>query len=159
LTVDLSGKVLEAVFILIAIGILALTVAQHFYFPTRIQDCLYFSIAVFLASIMAFELDFCIGMIAFWLIQVRVFKYMLQSVIVFFAGALLPLDIFPGTLRTVAESLPFQYLVFFPVSIYLGKVDHPGPAFLSMLGWIVVLYILAHILLERGIKRYVAVGG
>jgi len=159
LTVDLSGKILEILFITLAIGLMALVVAKHFFFPPHLIDWLHFFIACFLAIILAFELDFCIGMIAFWLIQVKVFKYMLQTVIFFFAGALLPIDIFPETLHRIAEALPFQYLVFFPVSIYLGKVADPWPSFLGMIGWIVVLYILAHVLLSRGIKRYVAVGG
>jgi ABC-2 type transport system permease protein len=159
LTVDLSGKVLEIIFITLAIGLMALFVAKHFFFPHHPQDWLYFLLAVFLAILLAFELDFCIGMIAFWLIQVRVFKYMLQSIIFFFAGALLPIDIFPETLRRIAEALPFQYLVFFPVSIYLGKVSNPWPSLLAMIGWIFVLYVLANFLLDRGIRRYVAVGG
>jgi ABC-2 type transport system permease protein len=159
LTVDLSGKILEVIFISLAIGLMAIFVARHFFFPPDAAAWFHFLLAAFLAILLAFELDFCIGMIAFWLIQVRVFKYMLQSIIFFFAGALLPLDIFPEYLFRIAEALPFQYLVFFPVSIYLGKVADPWPSFLAMIGWIAVLYVLAHVLLNRGVRRYVAVGG
>jgi ABC-2 type transport system permease protein len=159
LTVDLSGKVLETGFIIIGVGALALTVAKNFAFPAHGENFLYFLLAVFLALILAFEMDFCIGMIAFWLIQVKVFKYVLQSIIVFFAGSLLPLDIFPDTLRRVAEALPFQYMVYFPVSIYLEKIDNPVPDLWQLVLWIIAFYFLANYLLKLGIKRYVAVGG
>ncbi len=157
-TINISGKMLEAIFIIITAGIISFFVSDYIFFPDYISALLYFIMAVILAIILSFEMDFCIGMITFWLTQVRTFKYMLQTMILFFAGAMLPLDLFPPFLTTVAELLPFRYLVYFPVSIYLGKIDNPLPSFVVLIVWIIVFFGLSRALMSRGIKRYEAVG-
>ncbi|MBI5406069.1 MAG: ABC-2 family transporter protein [Nitrospirae bacterium] len=157
-TVNLSGKILEAFFVIIAAGLISLLFGGYFAFPGRLITLLYFLISVILGIVLAFEMDFCVGMITFWLTQVRTFKYMLQTLILFFAGAMLPLDLFPGLLMKISNILPFQYLVFFPISLYLGKVDNPWPSFIMLSVWILIFYVIARILLIRGIRRYEAVG-
>ena len=157
-TINISGKMLEAIFIIITAGIVSFFVSDYISFPEHLSTLLYFLAAVILGIILAFELDFCIGMITFWLTQVRTFKYMLQTMILFFAGAMLPLDLFPPVLTTVAEFLPFRYLVYFPISIYLGKMGNPLPSFGILIVWILVFFGLSRVLMSRGIKRYEAVG-
>lgn len=157
-TVNLSGKLLEALFVIIAVGLISIFFGGYFAFPERLITLVHFLLSVFLGIILAFEMDFCVGMITFWLTQVRTFKYMLHTLILFFAGAMLPIDLFPGFLSKIADILPFRYLVFFPISIYLGKIDNPWPSFAILSAWIIMFYILARILLVRGVKRYEAVG-
>ena len=157
-TVNISGKILEALFVIIAAGLVSIVFRGYFAFPERLITLIYFFISVILGIVLAFEMDFCIGMITFWLTQVRTFKYMLQTLILFFAGAMLPLDLFPDFLIRISDTLPFRYLVFFPASIFLGKIDNPWPSFAILLLWILIFYGLARILLIRGIKRYEAVG-
>lgn len=157
-TINLSGKILEAIFVVMAVGLISGFFWGYFSFPERFITFVYFLISVMLGIVLAFELDFCVGMITFWLTQVRTFKFMLQSLILFFAGAMLPLDLFPGILSGIADILPFRYLVFFPVSVYLGKIDNPWPSFAILTVWILVFYGIARLLLIRGIKRYEAVG-
>lgn len=157
-TVNLSGKLLEAVFVAMAVGLISLFFRGYFSFPGHLITFIYFLISVILGIVLAFEMDFCIGMITFWLTQVRTFKYMLQTLILFFAGAMLPLDLFPGYLLRVSEFLPFRYLVFVPIRIYLGKIDNPWPSYAILSVWILIFYAVARVLLSRGIKRYEAVG-
>lgn len=157
-TVNISGKIIEGFFVIIAAGIISIFFSGYFAFPEKIITLIYFAISVMLGIVLSFEMDFCVGMITFWLTQVRTFKFMLQTLILFFAGAMLPLDLFPNFLIKIADMLPFRYLVFFPVSIYLGKINNPWPSFVILLVWIAIFYGLSRILLIRGIKRYEAVG-
>ncbi len=157
-TINISGKMLESIFIIITAGIISFFVSDYISFPEHLSTQLYFLAAVILGIILAFELDFCIGMITFWLTQVRTFKYMLQTMILFFAGAMLPLDLFPPVLTKAAEFLPFRYLVYFPISIYLSKIENPLPSFGILIVWILIFFILSRVLMSRGIKRYEAVG-
>ncbi len=76
----------------------------------------------------------------------------------FFAGALLPLDLFPKTFQSIANLLPFRFLVFFPIQIFLEKETHPFEGFLTVIVWIIVLYFILQFGLRRGITRYEAVG-
>ena len=157
-TINLSGKLFETVLILLAAAGIGLVVGPHVAFPSDPRTYATFLVAAALGMVLAFELEFCIGLIAFWLIQVRVFKYMLQYAVFFFAGTLLPLDLFPRALAEVAASLPFQYLVFVPIQIFLEKRPAPLADFAAAGVWIVAVYLLARWVLARGIVRYEAVG-
>jgi ABC-type uncharacterized transport system permease subunit len=158
LTVNASGKLFEAVVIAFVVCGFWLVVGPVVRFPADPATYLGFAVSLALAVVLAFELEFCIGMIAFWLVQVRVFKYMLQYAVFFFAGTLLPLDVFPNALSSIAAVLPFQYLVFVPIQIFLEKRPDVWFDFATAAGWIVVFYALARWGLTRGIARYEAVG-
>ncbi|HXN06913.1 MAG TPA: ABC-2 family transporter protein [Nitrospiria bacterium] len=158
-TINLSGKLLEIIYIGTTLLVLYLTFGKYFVLPPDWKTGGIFLICLFLALCLSFLLDFCIAMIAFWLIQVRVFKFMLQYIIFFFAGAILPLDLFPEWLRGIIYALPFQYIIFVPIQIYLGKISVSWDFFLRELAWIFFFLVLARLMLARGIRRYEAVGG
>lgn len=157
-TINLSGKLFESFLIGLVVIVFGVTVGPALRLPTDPATWGYFLIAIALGIVLAFELEFCIGLIAFWLVQVRVFKYMLQYAVFFFAGTLLPLDLFPRSLAEVAAVLPFQYLVFVPIQIFLEKRPAPWEDFAATAGWILACYLLARWVLARGIARYEAVG-
>lgn len=100
--------------------------------------------------VLAFEFDFAIALLAFWLVQANAFKYMLQYVVFFFAGALLPLDLFPKAIEAIANVLPFRYLAFFPSQIFLEKEAHPVAGLIGALAWSVGLYLFLRFVLNRG---------
>lgn len=157
-TVNASGKLFESVVIGLVIAGFWLAVGPIVQLPADSATYAQFAVALALAVVLAFELEFCIGLIAFWLVQVRVFKYMLQYAVFFFAGTLLPLDLFPNALSSIAAALPFQYLVFVPIQMFLGKRVDPLSDFAAAAVWIVAFYALSRWGLSRGIARYEAVG-
>ncbi|MFQ5597708.1 MAG: ABC transporter permease [Nitrospiria bacterium] len=157
-TINLSGKLFEALMISVVGIILSFILIAHISLPSRGSTLVFFLISLVLGGILAFEFDFAIGILAFWLVQVNSFKYMLQYGIFFFAGALLPLDLFPETFQTIAKALPFRFLVFFPIQIFLEKESQPMQGFFIASIWVITLYIVLRIGLQRGIKRYEAVG-
>jgi ABC-2 type transport system permease protein len=71
------------------------------------------------------------------------------------------LDILPPVVSQVLACTPFPYQLFFPVSVYLGRVTGPelwqGLAIQAC--WVVAAYGLARWLWQRGIRHYGAVGG
>ena len=157
-TMNASGKLFETAVIALVVGAFWVVVGPVVRLPMDPSTYLVFAVAVGLAVILAFELEFCIGLIAFWLVQVRVFKYMLQYAVFFFAGTLLPLDVFPNMLSSIAAVLPFQYLVFVPIQIFLEKRADPASDFAVAVVWIAAFYVLARWGLARGVRRYEAVG-
>jgi len=157
-TVNLSGKLFEGLMILVVGLIVSFILIAHIAFPRQVQTVFLFILAMILGGVLAFEFDFAIGILAFWFVQVNSFKYMLQYIVFFFAGALLPLDLFPEAFQAISNVLPFRFLVFFPIQIFLEKEAQPMEGFLVAILWIVVLYFLLQFALKRGIKRYEAVG-
>jgi ABC-2 type transport system permease protein len=78
-----------------------------------------------------------------------------------FSGYLVPLDLFPPWLASLARFLPFRYMLAFPVEMVTGLL--PRERALAELGiqWLFVggLFLLVSLAWRRGIRRFSAVGG
>jgi ABC-2 type transport system permease protein len=77
------------------------------------------------------------------------------------SGHLFPLDIAPAPLGQVLSFTPFPYQLYFPISIYMGKVTGADllQGLMIQAAWVVAAYALARFAWSRGIKKYSAVGG
>lgn len=78
-----------------------------------------------------------------------------------FSGYLVPLELFPPWMRTLADVLPFKYMLSFPVQTLIGMETQEQA--LRDLGvqwmYVVVLTLAARALWQRGMKKFVAFGG
>ena len=118
-------------------------------------------IAIGLGLYINFLLSFCAGLIGFWLLEVSslfFIFYILQSML---SGQILPLDLFPKPVFTIMQWLPFQYMGYFQVKLYLGKFDTAQTlqGMFAMVLWIIALLLFTQFLWIRGTKRYSAYGG
>lgn len=108
-----------------------------------------------IAVLLGWLIDFCIssviGLAAFITEEVAAFEWIYSKLLFLFGGLLIPLDFFPGWLRTISSLLPFAYTVYGPARFF---VDPNWPAFLSLLAgqlvWLSVLGLLAAVLYQRG---------
>jgi ABC-2 type transport system permease protein len=78
-----------------------------------------------------------------------------------FSGYLIPLDLFPPVLRTVAELLPFRYQIGLPVEVMTGTwdVEHAARLVGIQWAWAVALCGIAFVAWHHGVKRFQAFGG
>jgi ABC-2 type transport system permease protein len=74
---------------------------------------------------------------------------------------LFPLDILPHGVAQALFFTPFPYQLYFPVSIYMGKIVGAELArgMVIQTLWVVAAYLLARFAWARGIRKYSAVGG
>ena len=118
-------------------------------------------VALVLAFLIGFLIESLMGLCAFWFLEVSslVFVYMLLSY--FLSGHMLPLDWLPSPYSDWIRLLPFKYMAFVPAAILLRKYDHEQLAVELGLGcgWVLILYLLNRLALERGLRRYSAYGG
>lgn len=117
--------------------------------------------SLLMAFLVGFFLEACIGMIAFWFLEVSslLFVYMLLSF--FLSGHMFPLDMLPGGWDEVVQWLPLQYLAYFPSAIFLGKIQGAELAMglaIELL-WLAFFVILSRWLFLRGVNRYSGFGG
>ena len=101
------------------------------------------------------------AMLAFWVLEVSTFIFILFAFEYIASGHLFPLDILPHSLERALFLTPFPYQLYFPVSIYMGRTTGAELArgLLIQALWVVGAYILARFAWSRGIKKYSAVGG
>ena len=78
----------------------------------------------------------------------------------FFSGATFPLDILPLALQKVLYLLPFPYLIFFPIQVYLGKINGETlmGGLLVALFWVIILNFAMRWIWNKGLKVYQAFG-
>jgi ABC-2 type transport system permease protein len=122
-------------------------------------------IAVVLALIGAWLINFftmaLIGSIAFYLESSTAIFELWMVGFMLLSGYLVPLELFPAGLRTVAHALPFRYTSAFPVEVLTGLLQ--GDAILRELAiqWAYVLGVgaAAIALFRAGVRRFSAFGG
>jgi ABC-2 type transport system permease protein len=101
------------------------------------------------------------AMLAFWVMEVSTFIFILYAFEYIASGHMFPLEILPPVVREALYFTPFPYQLYVPVGIYLGKIT--GSALIKGMivqaGWVVVAYFMARFAWFRGIKKYAAAGG
>ena len=100
-------------------------------------------------------------MLAFWVLEISSFVFVLLASQRLLGGQMFPLDILPVPLANALLNTPFAFQTYFPASIYLGNVQ--GDALVRGLilqaGWVVWAWLLALFCWKRGLRNYTSVGG
>lgn len=111
-----------------------------------------FLLSALLGGVIYALVDLIISYSAFWLTAHWYISWFRRGLFVLFGGTMLPLWFYPDWLASLCAFLPFQYAVFQPIAIYLGRVDSAN--ILLTVGiqifWIALLFVL-----ERAIWRVV----
>ncbi len=120
-----------------------------------------FLVSVVLTAMLQFFSSYAMAMLAFWVLEVSTFIFILYAFEYIASGHLFPLDILPRGLQAVLMYTPFPYQLYFPVSVYMGKAkpDEAVRGLALQFLWVLVAYGLARFAWSRGIKHYSAVGG
>ena len=116
--------------------------------------------AIIIASLIHFIIFYLFSVIAFWLEQTWGTRFVIRVVMEIATGSLIPLSLFPGTWQTIVNILPFKYLVYFPLQIYLGKIplNQISYEFLIALAWLAAFIIIGVFVWKRGVRHYAAEG-
>ncbi len=113
------------------------------------------------AWLLNFLVTALIGALAFVMeSSTAVFQVYLAAFMIF-AGYLVPLELFPASLRAVAAVLPFRYTLAFPVELLTGLLE-PGRAAVELgIQWayIAVMGVSTRFAWRAGIRRFGAFGG
>ncbi len=117
-------------------------------------------LAVFVAQLVYFLMDFPLQATAFWADNVWSLSVALRMTTTLLGGALIPLTMFPEWAQSALSWTPFPILYHLPAQTLLGRVDLAtwGRALLIACGWIVVLRFFCAWVWNRGRLRYSGVG-
>ncbi len=156
-----SGRLTYLAVAALPLTVFVLCLRQYFVLPPDWPTFGLFLLSVLLTALLQFFLSYTMAMLAFWVLEVSTFIFILFAFEYIASGHLFPLDILPSRLQNVLQFTPFPYQLYFPVSIYIGKSTGQdllrGLAF--QVTWVALTYGLARFAWHRGIKKYSAVGG
>ncbi len=94
---------------------------------------------------------------AFWVRDARSTWFLYQKLVFVLGGMLLPLQVLPGWLHTIASWLPFMAMAYAPARLASG---HAEPYLLVLqIVWLAALAWLARAVFDAGERRLQVVGG
>jgi ABC-2 type transport system permease protein len=116
--------------------------------------------ALLLAFMVRFLLEWTLSLSAFWTTRVGAINQIYFVLMLFLSGQFAPLALLPQPVQIIANILPFQWLVSYPIELVSGRFSL-NEAFIGLgvqVAWLIVSYILFKIVWRAGVKVYSAVG-
>lgn len=156
-----SGRIVYSLAALFPVAAFILWHLEYLLPPVGETAMVCFPVSLLLSAVLQFLLSYLIAMLAFWVLEISSFTFILLAFERLASGQMFPLDILPHWLAQALMWTPFPYGTFFPVSIYLGKATGPALAqglFLQVF-WVAALYAAARLVWQRGLRTYTIVGG
>lgn len=155
-----SGRTVYTLCALIPVACFIAYLREHFIWPDAVT-LVWFGCSVVLTALLQFLISYTMALLAFWVLEVATLIFILFAFEYIAGGHMFPLDILPPALQTALQFTPFPYMLYFPVSIYLGRTT--GTDLVVGIGiqaaWVVGAFLLARFVWNRGIRKYGAYGG
>lgn len=117
-----------------------------------------FAVALVLAVVVSFALRYLVALSAFWILDDRGVQAVALVLCLFFSGMILPLNIMPGALGTLANALPWAAIIQVPADVYLGTTG-VATALAFQATWAIALLALGALLTRAARRKVVIQGG
>ncbi len=120
-----------------------------------------FLLSGILGRIIAGLVNLIIGYSAFWLMNNWFMVYFERALMMLFGGLLVPLWFYPSWLASAAAYLPFRYVNYAALELYLGRIPLDGPpaVLAAQLSWVLVLLCAERLIWVRAQKKITVQGG
>ena len=140
--------------------IYSLILPPGFMTPASMLRFLILMIPTFFLS---YLLSFLVGLCAMVIKNDTSLQAISGVLIAFAGGSLLPMEFYPGWLEALMDFLPYKYVYYYPIQIFLNKCggniwEMWGRILCVQVIWILGLYLLYRLAWGRAVKRYCAVG-
>ena len=157
---DLAGKAFLGVIGLAGYAIVSLVLSERLIFLFDPLRLILFGVALAAAVLLQFLTFESLNLLAFWVENTYGLRFTMRVIMEVAGGAIIPLSFFPGLLQKVFALLPFPYLVYFPMRIYLNKIEFTEilPELVRAAVWMAGLGGLNALLWKRGLRRYTSMG-
>jgi ABC-2 type transport system permease protein len=124
----------------------------------------WFALSLGLGFLMMFLVNYCVGITGFWLTRAEGLRRIFLLFRDILAGAFIPLSFFPEALQQALFFLPFQFITYVPIRVFLGSYELAGfslaiPMIIGIQALaVLVMWGVSEVLWQLGIKRFTGVG-
>lgn len=160
LSKNFGDKAMNIMLSMVELSILYIVLKPPVFIQKDLIFILFFVISIILAIFLHFLIDVLLGFIGFWSAEIWAPRFIFFASIGFFSGVYFPLDILPKGVFQIFSILPFSYLMYFPLKIYLGELS-----ILKILEgllitgiWIFILFLITKFVWKKGLQAYTAYG-
>ena len=156
---NISSKLITTPFIILVAVVLS--VLFHPVLSPQPWAIVLFIPVLFLAFAIRFLLEWTLALSAFWTVRVGAVNQTYFVAMLFLSGQFAPLSLFPLPIRIMAEILPFNWLISYPINLLMGRLTlHEALVGLgAQVIWLVISYFIWRVVWRAGVRAYAAVGG
>ncbi|MFT3891622.1 MAG: ABC-2 family transporter protein [Anaerolineales bacterium] len=116
--------------------------------------------AAILGFFICFLLSAAVTSLAFWTTRVYSIHEFYYALILLFSGQFVPLPLMPKIIQNIAQYLPFQFFIYFPIQVTLGKLSTAQIAqgYVTAGIWLILSLVFFQWIWRNGVKKFSAVG-
>lgn len=157
----LTGSMLPQAFVNFTVAmILFVLFGNHLALPSLAAIPLAF-LSLLFGILLRMMLVSCFSLLCFFTTSHLGLSWTRTALTEFFSGALIPITLFPGWLKTVSYATPFPLMLQTPISLFLGETTpFPLPVTFGLqIGWTAVFLVLHEVLYSKIRKNLTFAGG
>lgn len=157
---EIPYRVLQGTYGVVALFIISLFFKNLIQVVLTPQTVLVGLLCATLAFFICYTYKMCLGLSAFWLTEIRGITQFLEITAIIFGGFIMPLEMFPASLKSIAYFLPFPYMIYFPIKIFQVGLANVNLTWIitGQLSWLFIFVVINRLLWYRGMKNFTAVG-
>jgi ABC-2 type transport system permease protein len=129
--------------------------------PASIGHAAAFLVSVSLSFLIVAAINFAVGTFALRLQSILGLMRAKFFLLELFSGLLLPITFFPQIVQKIMGVMPFEYISYVPMLIYLGKLHGVGlaRAIAIQIFWVAILLALGDVLWRWSTRKVIIQGG
>lgn len=157
---DIGDKAMNVAFSIVELFILFILLRPPLFIQTNPLLIALACGSALIGVLLYFFFNLLLGFIGFWSSETWAPRFIFTILINFFAGGLFPLDLLPGPAYAIFKLMPFSYLLYFPMKVYLGRLPLPEviQGIVVSIGWIFIMLYCVKKIWAKGLKVYTAYG-
>lgn len=157
---DIARKILTTIMGLVAFGLIILFAGKYIITETSPAILFFVFSAVLLGALMHFVFFYLTSVISFWFGRTWGFRFVVRITMEIATGIIIPISFLPGIWKDIFGFLPFRFIAYFPMQIYLGKITMPEmlAGFAQGFVWLIIFVVFGWYLWKKGVKHYTASG-
>jgi ABC-2 type transport system permease protein len=119
------------------------------------------AVSLLLGIVISAATVYLVAVAGFWLVETRGLQILYMLTSGFLGGLYVPLGLFPGWLRAVAEATPFPSIMMYPIDVLsgLGGAGAAAGLVLAQLAWLAGVAAVGQGLTRAGRRRLEVQGG
>lgn len=152
---ELPERIYSLLFSIVAVIIFTLIIRPPIFVAEPLVIAL-FVFSILCSVFLYFVFSFSFSLLAFWSRQMGGPWWLVDNIIEYTSGSFFPLNVFLRPLFYLSTILPFQFMIFRPLLLYLGKINLTE-GLLNLLAtgaWIVFFLVLGNFIWRKGLRVY-----
>lgn len=156
---DIGGWKIVSIVLWIPIAVVLTLVFRPAFHP-RAVDVVVFAVAIWGAYLVRSLALWLLGLVTFWTTRVNAIFETYFAAELILSGRLVPLQLMPHWVQTLANFLPFKWTFGYPIEALIGRLSTGG--LIGGLGeqalWIAIGLGVVAIVWRRAVRRFASVG-